>query len=237
MIRRPPRSTRTDTLFPYTTLFRSKFFDLQNLQILKGSQGTLFGRNTTGGALLLEPHRPEEGFSASLRAEATSYSGRGYEAVLNAPLIDETLLARLGFKYFDRDGFTRDVTTGKDYDNKHYWTGRVGLTWRPTQGIENYLLGYDTRSRDNGTGDVIEDINREGLNRGILGAIGLGFIPSIPDPLGVGPGCVLLDLTAQSINCGQNILDQQHARGIRSVELTADPTDAHDTRGVIDIFS
>src|SRR3546814_697195 len=96
-----------------------KFFDLQNLQILKGSQGTLFGRNTTGGALLLEPHRPEEGFSASLRAEATSYSGRGYEAVLNAPLIDETLLARLGFKYFDRDGFTRDVTTGKDYDNKH----------------------------------------------------------------------------------------------------------------------
>src|SRR3546814_1720379 len=114
MIRRPPRSTRTDTLFPYTTLLRS---------------------------------------------------------------------------------------------------GRVGLTWRPTQGIENYLLGYDTRSRDNGTGDVIEDINREGLNRGILGAIGLGFIPSIPDPLGVGPGCVLLDLTAQSINCGQNILDQQHARG------------------------
>src|SRR3546814_20624611 len=63
------------------------------------------------------------------------------------------------------------VTTGNGYDNKHYWTGRVGLTWQPTQGIENYLLGYDTRSRDNGTGDVIEDINREGLNRGILGAI------------------------------------------------------------------
>src|SRR3546814_10676970 len=71
----------------------------------------------------------------------------------------------------------------------------------------------------------------------MLGAIGLGFIPSIPDPLGVGPGCVLLDLTAQSINCGQNILDQQHARGIRRVELSADPTDALDTRGLIDHFS
>src|SRR3546814_11662671 len=48
---------------------------------------------------------------------------------------------------------------------------------------------------------------------------------------------MLLDLTAQSINCGQNILDQQHARGIRRVELSADPTDALDTRGVIDNFS
>jgi iron complex outermembrane receptor protein len=214
-----------------------KFFDLQNLQILKGSQGTLFGRNTTGGALLLEPHRPDEFFSGSLKAEATSFDGTGYEGVLNVPVVDETLLVRAGFKYFDRDGFTHDVANGTNYDNKHFKTGRLGLTWKPTEGIENYLLGYLTRSRDNGTGNVIEDINREGLNRGILGAIGLGAIPPIPDPLGVGPGCLLLDLTARSLNCGRNILDDQHARGHRDVELGADPTDRLDTGGVIDNFS
>ncbi|MGH8524594.1 MAG: TonB-dependent receptor, partial [Gammaproteobacteria bacterium] len=216
-----------------------KFFDLQNLQILKGSQGTLFGRNTTGGALLIEPHRPEAHFSASLRAEMSSLSGQGYEAVLNAPLVDETLLARVGFKYFDRDGFTRDVVTGKDYDNKHFWTSRAALTWRPTDGIENYLMGYYTVSRDNGTGTVIEDINRDGANRGILGAIGLDALPPIFSgpiaPLGV--GCFLLNVYGPSSNCGQDILDAQRARGIRRVELSGDPNDILDTGGVVNNFT
>jgi iron complex outermembrane receptor protein len=214
-----------------------KFFDLQNLQILKGSQGTLFGRNTTGGALLLEPHRPEEGYSASLRGEANSLSGTGYEAVFNAPVVEQALLARVGFKYFDREGFTHDVATGKDYDSKHYWTSRLGLSWRPSDRIENYLLAYYTRNRDNGTGNVIEDINKEGLNRGIQGAIGLGIIPPYPDPLGVGPGCLLLNLFGPSTNCGQDILDEQRARGDRRVQLSADPNDILDTSGVVDNFS
>ena len=214
-----------------------KFFDLQNLQVLKGSQGTLFGRNTTGGALLLEPTRPQEDFSASLRADSTNINGFGYEAVVNTPLFDDKLLARGGFKFFKRRGFTQDVNTGKDYDSKHFWTGRLGLTWRPVEGVENYLVGYMTRNRDNGTGNVIEEINRTGMNRGILGAIGLGLIPPIPDPVGVGPGCVLLDLNSGSTNCGQDILDQQKARGPRKVQLSADPNDILDTGGLIDNFS
>lgn len=214
-----------------------KFFDLQNLQVLKGSQGTLFGRNTTGGALLLEPTRPQDDFSASLRTDGSTLAGIGYEAVVNVPVIQDKLLARGGFKFYERRGFTRDVSSGKDYDSKHFWTGRLGLTWRPTEGVENYMVGYYTRNHDNGTGNVIDDINRTGMNRGILGAIGLGLIPAIPDPLGVGPGCVLLDLNSGSTNCGQDILDQQHARGVRQVQLSADPNDILDTGGLIDNFS
>src|SRR3546814_1357068 len=51
-----------------------KFFDLGNLQVLKGSQGTLFGRNTTGGALVLEPNMPRPEFSASMRAGTSNYN-------------------------------------------------------------------------------------------------------------------------------------------------------------------
>lgn len=214
-----------------------KFFDLQNLQVLKGSQGTLFGRNTTGGALLLEPTRPQEDFSASLRTDGSNLTGIGYEAVVNAPIIREKLLARGGFKFYERRGFTQDVGSGKDYDSKHFWTGRLGLTWRPAEGVENYMVGYYTSNHDNGTGNVIDDINRTGMNRGILGAIGLGLIPAVPDPLGVGPGCVLLDMNSGSTNCGQDLLDQQHARGVRKVQLSADPNDILDTGGVIDNFS
>lgn len=218
-----------------------KFFDLSNLQILKGSQGTLFGRNTTGGALLLEPHKPDEFFGGSLKAEGTSLDGRTYEGVINLPIIDQTLLMRAGAQYVDRDGFTHDVATGKDYDNKHYWTSRLGITWRPADAVNNYLLGYYTRSRDNGTATVIRDINRTGLNQLVPYTLGIGglleLIPGLPLTQAVPTGCVLLNVFGPSTNCGQDILDEQRARGPRHVQLSADPNDFITTAGAIDQFS
>ncbi|HKY93109.1 MAG TPA: TonB-dependent receptor plug domain-containing protein [Nevskiaceae bacterium] len=214
-----------------------KFFDLANVQILKGSQGTLFGRNTTGGAMLLEPRRPDQYLSGSLRAEGTRFSGQGYEGVLNVPLLDEKLLVRGGYKFFDRDGFTEDVATGKDYDDKHFWTTRLGVTYAPNDEVENYALGYYTKSRDNGTGLVIEEINREGLNQGIAASIGLGVLSQIPG-LDVSQtanlGCAVLNFFGPSTNCGQDILDEQAARGDRRVQLSADPNDIIKTWALID---
>ncbi|MFA5941116.1 MAG: TonB-dependent receptor plug domain-containing protein [Sinimarinibacterium sp.] len=223
-----------------------KFFDLSGVQILKGSQGTLFGRNTTGGALLLEPTQPQEEFGVSLRAGGAmlpgpdgEVSGQNYEVVLNLPLIGDTLLARLGGQFYQRDGFTDDVVTGKDYDSRHYWTSRLGLLWRPTDGVENYLLGHYADSKDNGTSVVIESINREGLNRVLAGAVGLpGVLPGLPPPADQGgTGCLLLNVFGPSTNCGQDILDEQAARGNRLVQLSADPVDNLDSGAVVDKFS
>jgi iron complex outermembrane receptor protein len=217
-----------------------KFFDLANIQVLKGSQGTLFGRNTTGGALLLEPHRPENGFSASLGAQGSTLSGQSYQGVLNTPLLDHALLLRLGGQFFARDGYTRDVATGKDYDSKHYWTARLGLSWRPSDELENYLLVYYTDSHDNGTGTVIEAINRQGLNQAIPAAVGLDVLSRIPGldlTQTANLGCLVLDSFGHSSNCGQDILDEQAARGPRKVQQSADPNDMLKTGAAIDHFS
>lgn len=215
-----------------------KFFDLSNVQVLKGSQGTLFGRNTTGGALLLEPHRPEDHLSVSIRAGGSNLSGRNFEGVLNTPIISETLLARVGGQYFDRAGFTHDVVTGKDYDSKHYWTARAGLLWKPNESFDNYLMSYWTSSHDNGTATVIERINREGLNRAIPGAVGLGAlaqaIPGLDITQTANLGCLVLDFFGPSTNCGQDILDEQAARDKRHVQLSGDPTDMLKTGAVVD---
>lgn len=189
-----------------------KFFDLANVQILKGAQGTLFGRNTTGGALLLEPNRPTNNFSARVQAEVSSYDGRGYEAVVNTPLVDDTLLLRLGGQYLDRDGFTKDVANGTDYDNKHYWTSRLGLTWTPTDKIENTVLAYYTDSDDNGTGMVIEGFNP---TAGLVRA-----------------STILAGPTAQT-----DVINEQAARDPRHVQLSSNPTDQLKTSGIIDHFS
>ncbi|PTU30462.1 TonB-dependent receptor [Stenotrophobium rhamnosiphilum] len=215
-----------------------KFFDLSSVQVLKGSQGTLFGRNTTGGALLLEPHRPEDNLSVSISTGVSNLSGRKLEGVFNAPIISDTLLVRVGGQYLDRAGFTHDVVTGKDYDSKHYWTARAGLLWKPNESFENYLMSYWTDSKDNGTATVIERINREGLNRAIPGAIGLGAlsqaIPGLDITQTANLGCTVLNFFGPSTNCGQDILDEQAARGKRHVQLSGDPTDMLKTGAIID---
>lgn len=201
-----------------------KFFDAANLQILKGAQGTLFGRNTTGGALLIEPRQPHDTFTLSVAAETTNYSGRKAEAIINVPLIDDTLYVRAGVQKFKRDGFTKDITSGKRLDNQDYWTARLGITWMPTDNIENYLLSWYSDSDDNGTSLIIEGFNGDGLNEGLS-----SIIPGNPDI-----GCQSLNAQAGSTNCGADIVAAQQARGIRKTELSLTPYDKIKTGGVID---
>ena len=119
--------------------------------------------------------------------------------------------------------------TGKDYDSKNYWTGRAGLLWHPVDELENYLMGYYSDSHDHGTAMVIKQINKEGLNQAIPGAIGLGaatqIIPGVDLSQVANAGCLILDYFGPSTNCGQDIVDEQAARGNRRVQLSGDPND------------
>jgi iron complex outermembrane recepter protein len=234
------------------------FFDLSNVQVLKGPQGTLFGRNTTGGALLLDPVEPSNDLGGSVSAQGSSYSGQQYEAIANVPIVDDTLMARAGFQTTKRNGFTEDFASGNDLDNEDYWTSRLGITWRPTDRIENYLLGYYTNSKNNGTGLVIEDYNEYGLNNGfpatIAGVIGIpadqlsnppwpnilsglfGVPPStFQDPNNI--GCNLLNAKTGSTNCGQDIVAEQQQRGPRRIETSLTPNEKIETGAAIDHFS
>src|SRR3546814_16673874 len=85
MIRRPPTSTRTDTLFPYTTLFRS----VSSIQVLKGPQGTLFGRNATAGGILIYSAPPTYKLEGYLDAHLGNFMDRGFEGAINLPIVDQ----------------------------------------------------------------------------------------------------------------------------------------------------
>ena len=135
------------------------FVDLENVQVLAGPQGTLFGRNTTGGAVLLVPHKPENNFSGYVQARLGSYNNREFEGVLNVPVIDDKLMVRAVASYQDRDGYTHDVVWNKDRDNIHQYTGRLGILFRPTERIENYLMAYGAYSNNNGTGLIHRGFN------------------------------------------------------------------------------
>ncbi len=128
------------------------YFDLENIQVLNGPQGTLFGRNTTGGAVLLQPKKPTNNFEGYGQLTLGDYNDQEFEGAINVPVVPDKLLVRAGGNFQFRDGFTKDAVTGKDYDNRDFWAGRVSVTLRPTDDFENDFVYNSVYSHTNGTG-------------------------------------------------------------------------------------
>lgn len=86
------------------------FLDVRSVQILKGPQGTLFGRNTTGGALLINSNDPDlNDFSATLSATYGRFNEREGVAVINVPIVEDRIALRLAGQISKRDGYTRNI--------------------------------------------------------------------------------------------------------------------------------
>jgi iron complex outermembrane receptor protein len=196
------------------------YVDLENLQVLSGPQGTLFGRNTTGGAILLVPHKPTNDLSGSAQLKFGNHADRELEGVLNVPVVKDKLLVRLVGAYHDRDGYTRDIVHNKDLDNTHWYSGRLGVTFRPTDYLENYLLAYSTYSRFNGTGLINGGFNIPGLQ-------GVGFCvdPPLTPP---GPSGI-----AVSCDFYRNLTRQAEALGPRAVAPSVNQNQRTKTSGII----
>jgi iron complex outermembrane receptor protein len=117
--------------------FNSQFYDLERIEVLKGPQGTLYGRNASGGAINLVSRRPQLG-------EATGYLGLTYgnydtkqlEAAINMPLADD-LAARVAVNAVDRDGYLSDGT-----DDDERVAARARLLW-DNGGAVSLLLNAD----------------------------------------------------------------------------------------------
>jgi len=126
-------------------------FDLQNVQVLKGPQGTLFGRNTTGGAVLLVPRKPTDKLEGYIEGSYGNYDMTRVQAVVNAPLAEGVKL-RLGADWQDRKGFIHNVSGigPKDFADVNYIAVRGSLVLDLSPDIENYTIVSYMRSKNNG---------------------------------------------------------------------------------------
>ena len=132
------------------------FFDLASVQVLKGPQGTLQGRNTVGGAVLISTRRPVlETFGGHLSAGIGNYDARTFEAVLNAPLGD-TIAVRLSGRRELRDGTWTNIRDGRDYDDKNNWAGRASILFQPSDTFENLLIFDGIRAHTHGSAIVFQ---------------------------------------------------------------------------------
>ena len=141
---------------PSTASGPGNFYDLQSLQVLKGPQGTLFGRNTTGGAVLLEPRRPDfNGVSGYAQGIIGSYSRHEGEAAINLPIVDDVLAIRVAGRFQKQDGQVHDVNTGEDYLNRNNWSARLGIQFNPASNIQSYTAINYVKIDEHGGGNVL----------------------------------------------------------------------------------
>jgi iron complex outermembrane receptor protein len=154
------------------------YFDMANIQVLAGPQGTLFGKNATGGNILFEPVKPKDQFEGYVRVQLGNYDDRRIEGALNTPIVPGRVMLRVAGEVGRRDGYTKDVGpffAGKDYDNLSYESFRFGLTLAPTDDIELYTMLRYYHSDNNGGGTVLGAYNpAAGFDATPLG---LGFLP------------------------------------------------------------
>jgi iron complex outermembrane receptor protein len=122
-------------------------FDLQNVQVLKGPQGTLQGRNTTGGAVLLVPQKPTSKFEGYLEGGYGNYDMKRLQGVINIPLGENARL-RIGGDYMSRDGYLKnDSGVGPTrFNDVNYYALRASLVVDLTPDLENYSIVSYTNS-------------------------------------------------------------------------------------------
>ena len=115
-----------------TRLFETEFFDLERVEVLRGPQGTLFGRNATAGVVNVVTAKPRMGeFQASGDAEYGNYNAIKVKGMVNIP-IGDTIAFRGAGVYVKRDGYTTNLNGGPNLDDRDLYSIRGSLRFEPT---------------------------------------------------------------------------------------------------------
>ena len=113
------------------------FYDFASLQALKGPQGTLFGRNATGGAVLYTSALPGNTYGATLTVRAGERDLVNVEGAVDLPLIPDKLLVRVAGEYEGQDGYVHNLLAGGTLGDTDTKSGRVTVVWMPTDKLKN----------------------------------------------------------------------------------------------------
>ncbi|SFJ67116.1 iron complex outermembrane recepter protein [Sphingomonas sp. NFR04] len=137
------------------------FGDIDGVEVLRGPQGTLFGRNTIGGAILVRTKQPELGvWGGRARVRVGEYNLREGFAALNIPLAS-TLAARVSGGYRKRDGYVIRAVDGLDLGNEDGYSFNGALKWQPSSDFDLYLRGDYSKRNEHGAPFVFAGINEQ----------------------------------------------------------------------------
>lgn len=163
----------------------SDFLDLERVEVLKGPQGTLFGKNTTAGVIHFITASPKMGATeATVRAEYGNYNRLNLQGMVNVPL-GEKAAFRLAGGFVDDDGYIKDAVTGKGYGQKHRWSLRGQLLFKPSDDLSIRIIGDYAKADELSVTAVPYKINAGNVaaNQTVATAAGSAFFADRSDTL------------------------------------------------------
>jgi iron complex outermembrane receptor protein len=143
--------------------------DIERVEILKGPQGTLYGRNTTGGAINVVTRTPAPGFAAEISALAGNLGQRQVRTYVGGG--GERVRASLAALSVKRDGYTDNLLTGTEFDNEDAWGVRAKLVIKPVDTL-TLTLSADYSDRDDRSGQAFVPIDANPLATLLGGRVG-----------------------------------------------------------------
>jgi outer membrane receptor protein involved in Fe transport len=129
-------------------LFETEYFDLERLEVLRGPQGTLYGRNATSGVVNFITARPQLGrFAGSALVELGNFGSNRLTGMINVPVTDTVAIRLAGYSLI-RDGYTENLFDGSSIDGRDLYALRGTIRFRPAEGTTLDLIGYLFREDD-----------------------------------------------------------------------------------------
>ena len=125
------------------------FYDLQQVEVLRGPQGTLYGRGATAGAINLITKRPTENLDGYLRATYGNYNAVALEGGIGGALVKDTVMVRVSGKYDTRDGYGINAFTGSQIDNRNAYAFRGSVLLKPAADFSILLSAETFHENDN----------------------------------------------------------------------------------------
>ncbi|HTO42116.1 MAG TPA: TonB-dependent receptor, partial [Rhizomicrobium sp.] len=170
-----------DTPFIRNHFFEQEFYDVASVEVLRGPQGTLYGRNATGGVVNVVSAKPSDRYEAMASVDVGNYNGRRVEGMLNIPVLGDKLGVRLAGAWTKRDGYDYNTITEHNVNGRNLWSGRGTLGFAPTSWLRGTAVWEhfdekDDRSRtgkqlchhDSGPESLGAQQNLEGFARAEL---------------------------------------------------------------------
>ena len=157
----------------------SEFVDVERVEVLRGPQGTLFGRNTSAGALNITNVRPDvTEFSGFVNAEYGNFDEKSLQGAVNVPIVQDTLALRVTGALRQRDGFLTVVDrTGRevgDTNDVDQWLVRGQLGWDTDSGLRGRLIADYSKSQSSCCG-AVELYQSPLVTGGAYAAVGMGL--------------------------------------------------------------
>jgi iron complex outermembrane recepter protein len=137
-----------DTPFLRNHFFEQEFYDVGQVEVLRGPQGTLYGRNATAGVVNVISAKPTDQFEAMLSADWGNFHNRRYEGMINIPIVDDRMGLRVAAEWTKRDGYSFNETTNRPIDGRDLWSSRMTLSFKPLPELQAYLVWEHFQEND-----------------------------------------------------------------------------------------